>query len=146
QNSSTQVVNVNALDDASFTSGDFCVSGLNTISGVATSGGTFSISAQTGTATINPGTGVLSGFTAGDQITIQYTTPASGCQNSSTQVVNVDPLDDASFTSGDFCASTVNTISGVATPGGTFSISTQTGSGSATINPTSGILSGFSGG
>ena len=143
QNSSTQVVNVNALDDASFTSVDFCVSSVNTISGVATSGGTFTIQSQTGSATINASTGVLSGFASGDQITIEYTTPATGCQNSSTQVVNVTPLDDASFTSTDFCESTVNTISGVATPGGTFSIQSQTGSGGATINASTGILSGF---
>src|SRR5690606_27025218 len=91
-------------------------------------------------------TGILSGFVAGDQITIQYTTPAGACQNSSTQVVDVNAVDDASFTSGDFCASTVNTISGVVTVGGTFSILAQTGSGSATINPTTGILSGFAAG
>lgn len=141
-------VTINTADDASFTSGDFCATSVNTISGVVTPSGTFSISAQTGSgsATINPTTGVLAGFSVGDQITIQYTTPAGPCQNSSTQVVNVTAGDDASFTTGDFCASTVNTISGVVTPSGTFSIASQTGSGSATINPTTGVLSGFSAG
>ncbi|MDX2361801.1 MAG: gliding motility-associated C-terminal domain-containing protein [Crocinitomicaceae bacterium] len=145
QNSSTQVVNVTALDDASFTSVDFCASTVNTISGVATPGGTYAITAQTGSglATINGSTGVLANYVAGDQVTIEYTTPAGGCQNTSTQVVNVLPLDDASFTSVDFCASTVNTISGVAIPGGAFAITAQTGSGLATINPLTGVLANF---
>ncbi len=145
QNSSQVVVNVLSLDDASFTSGDYCEGGSNTISGVATPGGTFSIQSQTGSGgvTIAPGTGILSNGVAGDQVTIEYTTPAGGCQNSSTQVVNVLTLDDASFVSGDFCASAVNTISGVATPGGTFSIASQTGSGGVTIAPGTGILSNY---
>ena len=148
QNSSTQTVNVNSLDDASFVSSDFCVSSVNVISGVMTPGGTFTIQSQTGSGgvTIDASTGVLSGFAAGDQVTIEYTTPAGGCPNSSTQVVNVIPSDDASFTSVDFCAAGTNTISGVATPGGTFTIQSQTGSGGATIDPTTGILSGFAAG
>ncbi|GAB5417862.1 MAG: hypothetical protein Crog4KO_23900 [Crocinitomicaceae bacterium] len=145
QNSSQVVVNVLNLDDASFTSGGYCEGGANTISGVATPGGTFTIQSQTGSGgvTIAPGTGILSNGVAGDQITIEYTTPAGGCQNSSTQVVNVLPLDDASFVSNDFCASGVNTISGVVTPGGTFSIAAQTGSGGVTIAPGTGILSNY---
>lgn len=148
QNSSTQVVNVTNLDDASFTSGDYCVSGSNTVSAIATAGGTFTIQSQTGSGgvTIDPASGVLSNGVAGDQITIEYTTPASGCQNSSTQVVNVLPLDDASFTSSDFCVSATNVISGVVNPGGTFTIQSQTGSGGATINGASGVLSGFAAG
>ncbi len=144
-NSSTQVVNVLPDDDASFTSGDFCVSSVNTISGVATPGGTFSIASQTGSGgvTINAGTGILSNYFAGDQVTIQYTTPAGPCQGTSTQVVNVTNLDDASFTSSDFCASAVNTISGVATPGGTFTIQSQTGSGGVTINAGTGVLANY---
>jgi gliding motility-associated-like protein len=143
-NSSTQVVNVTNLDDASFVSNDFCESGVNTISGVVTPGGTFTISAQTGSGsvTIDASTGVLSNFVAGDQVTIEYTT-AGACSNSSTQVVTVLPLDDAAFASNDFCESGVNTISGVATPGGTFAISAQTGSGSVTIDPSTGVLSNF---
>jgi len=148
QNSSTQVVNVTNLDDASFTTADFCESGANTVSAIATPGGTFSIASQTGSGgvTIDPATGVLSNGVAGDQVTIEYTTPAGGCQNSGTQVVNVLPLDDATFVSSDFCASATNIISGVATPGGTFSIASQTGSGGATIDPATGILSGFAAG
>jgi len=145
QNSSIQVVNVTPLDDASFTSIDFCVSAVNVVSAVAIPGGVYSITSQTGSglATINAGTGVLANFVAGDQVTIQYTTPAGGCQNTSTQVVNVLPLDDASFTSVDFCESTVNVISAVANPGGTYAITSQTGSGLATINAGTGVLSNF---
>lgn len=145
QNSSTVVVNVLGLDDATFVSADYCVGASNTISGVVTAGGTFTIASQTGSGgvTINAGTGVLAGGVAGDQVTIEYTTPAGGCQNSSTQVVNILPLDDASFTTGDFCSSSVNVISGIATPGGTFSISAQTGSGGVTINAASGVLANY---
>lgn len=144
-NSSTVVVNVLPDDDPSFTTGDFCVSSVNTISGIATPSGTFSIASQTGSGgvTINPTTGILSNYFAGDQVTIEYTTPAGPCQGSSTQVVNVTNADDASFTTGDFCASAVNTVSGIATPGGSFSITSQTGSGGVTINTTSGILSNY---
>ncbi|NRA12738.1 MAG: hypothetical protein HRT57_12345, partial [Crocinitomicaceae bacterium] len=144
QNSSTQVVTVNALDDASFTSVDFCESSVNVISAVALLGGSYTISAQTGTASINGTTGVLSGYNAGDVITIQYTTPGGGCQNSSTQVVTVTALDDASFTSVDFCESSVNVISGVAMLGGSYIISAQTGT--ASIDGTTGVLSGYNAG
>ncbi|PZX36277.1 hypothetical protein LX97_03459, partial [Nonlabens dokdonensis] len=142
---STITITPTPLDDASFNSSDFCESSTNMISGVATTGGVFSISSQTGSglATIDSVSGILSNFLAGDQITIQYTTPSSGCQNTSVQVVNVTPLDDADFTSTDFCESSTNTISGVATAGGVFSISSQTGSGGATIDSVSGILSNF---
>ena len=145
ENSSSLVVNVTPLDDASFTTVDFCISSVNTISAVMLPGGTYSITGQTGSglATINVGTGVLSSFVAGDQVTIQYTTPAGGCQNTSTQVVNVTPLDDASFTTIDFCESSVNVISAVAIPGGTYVITGQTGSGLVTINGGTGILANY---
>ena len=77
---------VTALDDASFTSVDFCESSVNVISGVAMLGGSYIISAQTGTASIDGTTGVLSGYNAGDVITIQYTTPGGGCQISRAHV------------------------------------------------------------
>jgi len=143
-NTSTQVVNVTNLDDASFTSTDFCVSAVNIISGVATPGGVYSIQSQTGSGlvTITPGTGVLANYVVGDQITIEYTTTGA-CPNTSTQVVNVTNLDDASFTSSDFCSSSVNIISGVATPGGVYTIQSQTGSGLVTITAGTGILANY---
>ena len=145
QNSSTQVVNVTGLDDATFASSDFCSSTTNTISLVATSGGVYTIASQTGSnaVTIDSGTGILSNYTAGDQVTIQYTTPVGGCQNSSTQVVNVTGLDDATFASSDFCSSTANTISSVATSGGVYTIASQTGSNAVTIDGGTGILSNY---
>ncbi|MDC0257464.1 gliding motility-associated C-terminal domain-containing protein, partial [Crocinitomicaceae bacterium] len=119
-------VNVTNLDDASFTSGDFCASGVNTISGVVTPGGTFSIQSQTGSGgvTIAAGTGVLSNYFGGDQVTIEYTTPAGGCQNSSTVVVNVLAADDATFnySAAAYCVDASDptpTITGLA--GGAFS-------------------------
>lgn len=119
-------VTVNPLDDASFTTGDFCEGSANTVSGVVTPGGTFTIQSQTGSggATIDGVSGILSGYSAGDQITIEYTTPAGGCQNSSTQVVNVLNLDDASFnySASAYCVNDANptpSIGGL--PGGVFS-------------------------
>ena len=148
QNSSTVTVNVTPLDDATFTSGDYCEGAANTIGGVVTPGGTFTIQSQTGSglATIDGATGVISNAVGGDQVVIQYTTPAGGCQNSSTVTVNVTPLDDATFTSGDYCEGTANTVGGVVTPGGTFTIQSQTGSGLATIDATSGVVSNAIGG
>ncbi|MFT6922345.1 MAG: gliding motility-associated-like protein, partial [Crocinitomicaceae bacterium] len=145
-NSSTFDVTITAADDASFTTSDFCEASVNVISAVAIPGGTYVIAGQTGSGlvTINGSTGVLSNYVAGDQITIEYTTPAGGCQNSSTQVINVTAQDDASFTSVDFCESSVNAISAVAVPGGTFTIAIQ--SGTATIDGTTGILSGYAAG
>ena len=148
QNSSTVTVNVTSLDDATFTSGDYCEGTANTVGGVVTPGGAFTIQSQTGSglATIDGASGVISNAVGGDQVVIEYTTPAGGCQNSSTVTVNVTPLDDASFISGDYCEGTANTVGGVVTPGGTFTIQSQTGSGLATIDATSGVVSNAIGG
>lgn len=146
QNSSTVTVNVTPADDATFVTGDYCETTTNTVNGIVTPGGTFSIQSQTGSATIDPSTGVLTGGVAGDQVVILYTTPAGPCQSTSTVTVNVTPSDDPSFTTGDYCAGTSNTVSSIATPGGTFSIASQTGSGLATIDPTSGVISNALGG
>ncbi len=84
-------MNVTNLDDASFASIDFCESSVNEISSVVTTGGVFAISNQTGSGsvTINTLTGILTNYSSGDQISIEYTTPAGACQNSAIQVVNV---------------------------------------------------------
>ena len=137
-------VTIAPLDDPAFTTVDFCESSVNVISGVALPGGTYAITSQTGAATIALNTGILSGYTAGDQITIEYTTPAGACQNTSSQIVNVTPQDNAAFTTVDFCESSVNVISGVALPGGTYAITAQTGA--ATIALNTGILSGYTAG
>ena len=78
-------------EDPSFTSLDFCETQGNVISGIATPGGTFSIVSQSGSnaVIIDPLTGLLSNHSAGDQITIQYNTSLSACQDSSVQTVNV---------------------------------------------------------
>lgn len=113
-------VNVTALDDASFSSSDFCESTTNSISSVATPGGTFSIQSQTGSGlvTIDGGTGILSNAVVGDQIVISYLTNAT-CPNTSTQTVNVIALDDPSFTMDPGCTTASATVIGVT--GGTFS-------------------------
>ncbi|NRA12737.1 MAG: hypothetical protein HRT57_12340, partial [Crocinitomicaceae bacterium] len=102
-------------------------------------GGTYVITVQSGAATIDGVTGVLSGYVAGDQITIQYTTPAGACQNSSTQVVNVIPSDDASFTLIATCDGGTAVITGLA--GGTFSFLNAPTDG-AIIDPVTGTVTG----
>ncbi len=143
QNSSIVVVNVTPADDATFVTGDYCETTTNTVGGIVTPGGSFSIQSQTGSglATIDGATGVVSNAAVGDQITIEYFTPAGPCQGNSTVIVNVTPADDPAFTTGDFCEGTSNILSNIATPGGAFSIQSQTGSGLATIDGTSGVIS-----
>ncbi|MBL4669657.1 MAG: gliding motility-associated C-terminal domain-containing protein, partial [Flavobacteriales bacterium] len=146
QNSSTQIVTVTAADDASFTLTDFCVGQTNAAAGITTAGGTFSFNpVPTDGATINPATGEITTGVAGATYTIEYTTPAGPCQNSSTQTVTVTTSDDASFTLTDFCVGQTNTASAIATPGGTFTFNPVPTDG-ATINPTNGeVTNGVAG-
>lgn len=134
---STQTINVNSLDDASFTVPDtICVNGIDPtpiISGLT--GGTFSVDNG---AAIDPSTGILttSSLSAGTTYTITYTTNGS-CPNSSSASVFVQALDDAGFTyPATVCingSAPMPTITGLA--GGSFSVDLG-----ATIDPASGML------
>ncbi|MEZ4913765.1 MAG: hypothetical protein R2798_06890 [Chitinophagales bacterium] len=80
---------ITPLPDASFIIADFCEgsnSGAAVISGDA--GGTFSFNPAPGDgATIDGGTGVISGGIGGTSYTVQYDVTVSGCSASSTYVV-----------------------------------------------------------
>jgi len=78
-NTSSQSVTVNAADDASFTTADYCAGGVNVVSGIGTSGGVFTYDGADAS-TINPSTGVITGGITGTTYNITYTTPAGPCQ------------------------------------------------------------------
>jgi hypothetical protein len=139
QANSAENVTVLLLDDASFTTTDYCVGTANsaTITGIA--GGTFAFNPTGGAAIINPSTGGITNGTAGTTYSIEYTTPASGCQNSSIETVNVLNGDDATFALTNYCEGDVNAASGITTPGGSFAFNTVPGDG-ATINTTNGAI------
>ncbi|WP_146126731.1 beta strand repeat-containing protein [Nonlabens agnitus] len=124
QNTASQTITVNALDDASFNyaAAAYCTNDSDptpTITGLA--GGTFS---STAGLSINATTGAVdvSASTPGIY-TVTYTT-AGACPNSSSISFTINTLDDASFSYGDleFCATgadAIPTITGLG--GGTFS-------------------------
>ena len=136
----TEVVTVNALDDATFgySAASYCLSDPDpapTITGLA--GGTFS-SAPAGLS-INASTGVIdvSASTVGGPYTVTYTT-SGPCPNSATFDVTITALDDASFSyaSVTYCQSDADptpTITGEL--GGAFS-----GPAGLVINTSTGVI------
>ncbi|MEZ4856737.1 MAG: PKD domain-containing protein [Gelidibacter sp.] len=114
--SSTQNVTVLTTDDASFTVTPNCTGGTATITGNL--GGTFSFNpAPADAAVIDSNTGTVTGGTPSASYTIQYTT-SGVCSATSTQVLNVLPVDDSSFTMTPTCDGGTATISGLV--GGAF--------------------------
>lgn len=84
----TETVTVTGADDATFTTSDWCTNGTHSVTGIITPGGTFAFNPLPGDgAAISASTGEITGATAGSSYTIEYTTPASICQTSSTQTV-----------------------------------------------------------
>jgi hypothetical protein len=116
-NTQVETVNVNSNDNASFTTANWCVGGTHSVTGIITPGGLFAFNpAVTDGATINSTTGVISNAVAGNTYTIQYTTPVSVCQASSTQTVtyNANPTVDAG-TAQSVCQGQSVTLSGSGT-------------------------------
>ena len=124
-NSSSAIVTINALDDASFSYGaaSYCISGVDptpTITG--STGGTFS---STAGLSINASTGEidLSASIPGTY-SVTYTT-SGACSNSSSVSVTINTLDDASFSysAASYCVNGSDptpTVTGVT--GGSFSL------------------------
>jgi hypothetical protein len=136
-NVNTTVV-VDPLDNASFDFFDFCFGAANSAVNIATPGGAFAFNPLPGGGTtINASTGEISNEVVGTTYTVQYTTNAN-CANVSTQTVFVNTSDDPQFTTGNYCSGGTNTVTGIATPGGTF---TFNGTIPATINPSTGVIS-----
>lgn len=129
-------------NDASFTSTNICVGGVNTVNITGTTGGVFSILPPANGATINASTGELSNVSVGNNYTVQYKV-GTLCPDSSTQIVQAVDIENPSFTTSDFCVNAANVISISGVPGGTFSFS-PTPSDTATINSTTGVISGAS--
>ncbi len=135
-NVNTTVV-VDPLDNASFAFFDFCNGAPNSATSIATAGGTFSFNPAPGDgATINATTGEISNEVVGTTYSVQYSV-AANCANTSVETVFVNTSDDPQFTTGNYCSGGTNTVTGIATPGGTF---TFNGTIPATINPSTGVI------
>jgi len=130
------LVTVDPLDDASFDFFDFCDGAPNSAVNIGETGGTFSFVGASAGATINPTTGEISNETVGFTYTVEYNIN-NNCANSSQQTVTVNTQDDPTFTTGDFCEGSTNTVTGIGTPGGTF---TYDGSDASSINASTGVI------
>lgn len=113
-NSQVESVTVNTNDDPSFTALNWCFGNSNTITGIVTSGGTFSFNpAPVDGATINPSTGLISSATLGNTYTIEYLTPTGVCQSSSTEIVTYNALPNVNAgVDQTVCQSTAVTLAG----------------------------------
>ncbi|MFZ5553611.1 MAG: gliding motility-associated C-terminal domain-containing protein, partial [Bacteroidota bacterium] len=86
----TVTVTITASDDPTFAFADYCAGSANGPTGIVTPGGTFTFNPVPGDgATINASTGVITNGVGGNSYTIQYTTPAGPCQDSSTVNITV---------------------------------------------------------
>lgn len=138
QSNVSTTITVDPLADASFDFFDFCDGAPNSAVNIATPGGLFSFSPDPmDGATIVGATGEILNEVNGTTYTVLYTVTA-GCDNTSTQTVTVNTQDDPQFTTGNYCSGTPHTVTGIATPGGTF---TFNGLLPATINPSTGVIS-----
>ena len=91
------LVDVISVENATFSLTDFCEGSANSATGIATSGGTFSLNPNPGGGvSINSSTGEISGGVPGTTYTVEYTTNGS-CPGTSTQTVSViaSPIPDA---------------------------------------------------
>ncbi|MBI3133787.1 MAG: T9SS type A sorting domain-containing protein [Bacteroidetes bacterium] len=135
----TTTVTVDPLDDATFDFFDFCFGASNAAVNIATSGGTFSFNPAPGDgATINATTGEISNEVVGTTYTVQYSSSVV-CANTSTQTVFVNTVDDPQFTTASYCSGGTNAVTGIATPGGTF---TYNGADASSINASTGVITG----
>lgn len=142
-NTGTVTVTVDPLDDASFTTTDYCegsASPAATITG--TGGGAFTFNPLPGDgATINGATGAITNGVGGTTYTIEYTTNGI-CPQSSTQTVTVNALPPVDVP--DYSVCTGGTVTLIATGATTYTwtpgtyLNTTTGA-SVDCTPTAGI-------
>lgn len=122
----TQTIFIDPLDDASFAydAASYCPTGTTAPVYITTPGGSFTV--MPAGLVVDPVTGEadLSTGTIGTTYAITYTTPAGPCQNSGTETILIDPLDDPGFnyTDTEFCPFGSALPAFIATPGGTFTI------------------------
>lgn len=115
-----------------------CVGSTSALSDPTTGGMSWS-SSNTSVATVNSGSSVVTGVSAGTA-TITYTL-STGCYI--TAVVTINPLPSAITGSASLCAGTTTTLSVTSTSGGTWNSGTPT---IATIGSTTGIVTGVTNG
>ncbi|MEX2483502.1 MAG: hypothetical protein WED10_03030, partial [Brumimicrobium sp.] len=95
---------------------------------------------------IGTGTDVITGLCAGDySVEVNDASGAGLCPVSSNITLTDPPIEDASFTLGDFCEGAVNNANGIANSGGVFTFNPVPTDG-ATIDPTTGEISNGVGG
>ena len=140
----TRGITVNASPTVSALTGTsvFCMSQTTTFTS-ATSGGTYS-SANTGVATVNSSTGVISGVAGGSTNIFYAVTNGSGCTTSVFKIVtvSVNPTVNALTGANTVCVGLTTTFTSTTT-GGTFSSSNTS---IATINASSGVVTGVTAG
>ena len=141
---SIESVYVNATDDASFTLTDYCEGTPNWATNI-NSAGTFSFNPlPAGSETINANTGEIIGGVAGNTYSVEYIT-SGVCPDNSVQTVNVNNLDDASFTLTDHCVGSPNAATAIATAGGSFVFNPIPTGGESIDSITGEITGGLSG-
>jgi len=146
-NTSTQSLTVNALPVVAPIAGgatSVCVNATTPAFTDATSGGVWSITAGTGTASITA-SGIVTGLTAGNVIVV-YTYNNGTCSNTSTQSLTVNTLPVVAPIAGGATSVCVNATTPPftdATLGGIWSITAGTGTASITA---SGIVTGLTAG
>lgn len=138
KDSSTQTVMMHPDHDASFTSSDICIGGVNTVVITGNIGGVFEILPPNNGASVNPNSGILSNVTVNSSYSLQYVV-GSVCQDTVIQIVQVHPIDDPSFTTSNFCFNETNVVTITGTLGGTFSFLPPPTDG-ATIDPVLGTI------
>jgi gliding motility-associated-like protein len=132
----TAPITINPIPDASFTlQSSICLTGGAITLTPNQAGGTFSGTGVVGS-TFDPQVAGIGG-----PYTITYNITVNGCSNQSTRQITVTSLDDASFDFDDYCAGSANGPSNIVTAGGTFSFNPAPSDG-ATINPSTGVISG----
>lgn len=131
------------LHDADFTSTNICEGALNEVVITGESNGTFTLLQPNFGAQINPSTGIINGSIIGNQYTIQYIVGVQ-CADTSIVQIEVNSLDDPSFTTSDFCYNETNTITINGSTGGIFTLLNVNDQ--AIIHPASGQISNMSDG
>ncbi|MBL1279365.1 MAG: gliding motility-associated C-terminal domain-containing protein [Fluviicola sp.] len=85
------------------------------------------------------------GAANGETFTVTVIDVATGCSNTDMVSVTVNPMDDPTFTTTDFCIGSANAATVTGTPGGTFTFNPLPGDG-ATINASTGeVVNGVAG-
>lgn len=122
---------IDFLDDPGFgySGSSFCATGTLDPDFINTPGGTFTVDPPSLSIDFLSGTIDLETGTVGESYTITYSTPEGPCQDESSVVITIDPNDDSTFTYpfDSYCPFGTVLPDLIVTPGGTFTISPDTG-------------------